>query len=370
MRANVEETSGGNKPLHLGFIPDADCAPIVLAHESGLFDKYELNVKLHRETGWGNIRDKVTQGDLDAAHAPVTFPFVTSLGIESDPCACVTGMVLSLQGNGITLSRRLWDEGVRDAKTLRDLIYHNWGKRTCTFGIVFPNSSPHFLLRQWLAMGGVAADTEVRIVALPPWQMFPMLKLGYIDGFCAGEPWTSLAAETQLGICVATSADLAPLHPEKVLMVRREFAATRAAEHERLIAALIEACAFCDQPKNRPLLAEMLAQPHYVNAPVECLREGLKISYAEGGEDSSDISSNIFRRFNANEPTEDKAGWVIGHLSEAIEQSVSGIPPNEQMVILKDIFRPDIFARAKAVMLRQSRKLEVEAESYRPGVPA
>ncbi len=106
------------------------------------------------------------------------------------------------------------------------------------------------MLRQWLQAGGVQPHREVRIVVVPPAQMYPTLKLGYIDGYCVGEPWTSLAMEAGVGARVATSADLVPLHPEKVLMVRLDFVDQRAGEHEQLIAALLEACAFCDRPGN------------------------------------------------------------------------------------------------------------------------
>jgi ABC-type nitrate/sulfonate/bicarbonate transport system substrate-binding protein len=350
-----------DKPLQLGFIPDGDCAPIAVARESGLFDKYELDVHLQRETRLANIRDKIIEGELDAVHAPATLPFITNLGIDSDRCACVTGMVLSLQGNAITISRQLWDEGVRDGETLRDLVFRNWGKRTFTFGVVFPHSPAFLLLRRWLQAGNIT-PSEVRIVVVHPAQMFPTLKLGYIDGFCAGEPWASLAVEAQAGVCVATSRDLAPLHPEKVLMVRRDFADERASEHERLIAALLEACAFCDQPVNRPLISEMLAQPQYVNAPTDCLKNILGDSAPSARLDSPAL--NIFHRHNANDPTDDKAAWVLGHLYEMIEQSALPLPSTGRTPILKNIFRRDIFQRAKTAVFDQTQALMAEAESY------
>src|SRR6266436_9481813 len=107
------------EPLRVGFLPVSDCAPLVVAQETGLFAKYEVEVELVREASWANVRDKVINGDLDAAQAPATLPFLANLGVESDPCACVSGLVLNLQGNAITISRRLWEEGVRDAITLR-----------------------------------------------------------------------------------------------------------------------------------------------------------------------------------------------------------------------------------------------------------
>jgi len=347
--------------LQIGFIPDGDCAPLAVARESGLFDKYELNVELRRETRLSNIRDRLIEGDLHAVHAPATLPFITNLGIDSDRCAAVTAMVLSLQGNAITISKQLWNEGVRDGRTLRDLIFRNWGKRTFTFGVVFPNSPAYLLLRRWLR-DGLVSPREVRIVVVHPAQMFPTLKLGYIDGFCAGEPWTSLAVEADAGVCVATSRELAPLHPEKVLMVRNGFAETRASEHERLIAALLEACAFCDQPINRPLISEMLAQPQYVNAPTDCLKNILGADAARPAPEAAPL--HIFYKYNANEPSDDKAAWVLGHLYEMIEQRTLPLPPNGRMPVLKNVFRRDIFQRARSVVFDHTQALMAEARKY------
>jgi ABC-type nitrate/sulfonate/bicarbonate transport system substrate-binding protein len=348
------------EPMQIGFIPDGDCAPLAVARESGLFEKYELNVQLRRETRLANIRDRMVEGELDAVHAPATLPFITNLGIDSDRCACITGMVLSLQGNAITISRHLWEEGVRDGKTLRDLIFRNWGKRTFTFGVVFPHSPAYLLLRRWLREGSVS-PSEVRIVVVHPAQMYPTLKLGYIDGFCAGEPWTSLAVEAQAGVCVATSRELAPLHPEKVLMVRRDFAETRASEHERLIAALLEACAFCDQEVNRRLISEILAQPQYVNSPTDCLKNIVGVQDVGTPTVSERAPLHIFYKYNANDPTDDKAAWVLGHLYEMIEQRSLAVPPNGRAPVLKNIFRRDIFQRAKTAVFDQTQALMAEA---------
>ena len=352
--------------LQVGFVPDSDCAPVVVAQESGLFEKYELQVELHRETRWATLRDKIIYGELDAAQAPATLPFITNLGLESDQCACIAGLVLSLQGNAITLARPLWDSEVRDAAALRDRVYRNWGRRTFTFAVEFAHAPPYFLLRQWLKAGGVAPHREVRIVALPPAQMYPALKLGYIDGFCAGEPWTTLAVEAGAAVCVATSAQLAPLHPEKVFTVRQDFAQHRADEHERLLAALLEACAFCDRPENHATLAEILSRPQYVNAPADCLRQSLRAATESSGgsSDAGDAGLNIFYRHNANDPTDDRAAWLMNRLHDLVEQSVLKVPLQVRTPVVKNIFRRDLFQRAKALVNRQAAVLNAEAESW------
>jgi ABC-type nitrate/sulfonate/bicarbonate transport system substrate-binding protein len=334
--------------LRIGYLPVSDCAPLVYANEAGLFEKYGLEVQLQRETRWSNIRDKVICGELDAAQAPATLPFLANLGIESDPCACVSGLVLSLQGNAITLSTRLWQEGVTDAPALRERIYRNWGKRTFTFGVVFSLSTQEILLRRWLTAAGIVPDVEIRIVTVPPSQIFPTLKLGYIDGFCAGEPWVSVAVQAGIGTCVATSAELAPLHPERVLMVRQSFAVGRKDEHEAIIAALLQSCAFCDSPQNRGVLGEMLAQAQYVGAPTECIQAGLPRALGLPEQGMSGLS--IFHRYNANEPGDDKARWIMERLYELLQRERFESRKPSRAPVLKNIFRKDIFERAKAIV--------------------
>jgi ABC-type nitrate/sulfonate/bicarbonate transport system substrate-binding protein len=336
-------------PLRIAFLPASDCAPLVYAHERGLFAKYDLDVELRRETSWANIRDKVIEGELDAAHAPVTLPFLTNVGVESEPCECVSGMVLSLQGNAITLSRPLWEMGVRDAGTLREQIYRVWRKRTYTFGVVFPYSTQYFLLRKWFESGGVVPHQDVRIVAVPPTQMYPMLKLGYIDGYCVEEPWNSIAVLAGAGGCVATSAELAPFHAEKVLMVRHSFALGSPDEHERLLAALLESCEYCDVQANRASLVEMLAQPHYVNAPAECLSPGFLGPFERGGQPIANPGDfMLFHRHHANVPSDERAAWVTGHLQEFLAQSAFQRKAKTPPPVLPNVFRRDIFERAAA----------------------
>src|SRR5436190_15640707 len=360
----ASQNKSRTRALRVGFVPLVDCAPLVMAQELGLFARHGLSIQLSREIGWATIRDKIIYGELDAAHAPAALPFAANFGLGSDQCACVSGLVLNLQGNAITLSRELWERGVRDAETLREEIRRNWGRKTFTFGVVFSYSSHHFLLRRWLKSGGINPDADVRIVIVPPGQMFPNLKLGYLDGYCVGEPWTSVAVRAGAGVCVATSLDLEPLHPEKVLMVRRAFAEERAEEHERLIAALLEACAFCDQPENRLRVGETLARPQYVNAPADCVRTGLVGPFEfGGGRVPAFIDLNIFNRNNANDPTDEKAAWVMEHLYELLQSGAMIFPSLARTPVLKNVFRRDVFERAKQVVSRPNQN-DLSANPY------
>jgi len=346
-----------SKPLTLGFIPGSECAPLVMARELGLFAKYGLDVQLKREASWSIIQDKVVYGGLDAAHAPAALPFAINLCTQTPRITCVTGLVLNLQGTAIALSQDLWRRLDRDPKQLRQHVLSLRGKKTFTFAAVFQYSAQHFLLRQWLRSIGLDPDNDVRIVNVPPAQMFPNLKLGYLDGYCAGEPWTSLAVEAGVGWCVATSGDLAPLHPDKALTVRRDFAVDRAEEHHRLIAALIEACIFCDQRENRDEVCRTLAQPHYVNAPWSCLRPAMTGPFNYGHGRTEPLPDFlIFLRYRANEPAPDRANWIVNELVRmgAIKLTLLQSP------VIHEVFRPDIFYEAKRLLLNQATAIELQ----------
>lgn len=62
--------------LTVGFVPVNDCAPFAIAWEKGFFRKYGLNVTLSREASWGNSRDGIIFGRLDAS--PVVSGAVTN----------------------------------------------------------------------------------------------------------------------------------------------------------------------------------------------------------------------------------------------------------------------------------------------------
>jgi ABC-type nitrate/sulfonate/bicarbonate transport system substrate-binding protein len=331
--------------LRVGFVPLTDCAPLVMAHELGLFRKHGLRVALSRELGWATIRDKIIHGELHAAHAIASMPVAATLGLGSIRCDCVTALILNLHGNAITLSSELWRKGIHDGVALREEIRRTRGKKIFTFGAVYPFSSHHYLLRNWLASFDIDPDRDVRIVIVPPPQMVANLKAGNLDGFCVGEPWNSVAVKANTGWCVAASAELEPNHPEKVLMVRRDFSEKRDEEHLALVAALLEACEFCHAHENRERVITTLARPEYVGAPETTLRAGLsgKLDFGRGRGVRAIPDFNIFYGHNANEPSGEKVAWVLQHMRDS---GLCKEPSALNFALGRRVFRTDIFHEA------------------------
>ena len=305
-------SSAAHTALRIGFIALNDAAPIIVAQEHGFFKKHGLAVTLSREVGWATIRDKVIHRELDAAHALGAMLISTRLGINCLPTDCLNAFVLNTNGNCITLSEELWQLGVRDARSLRDEIVRSRHERTYVFGVVFAHSAQRILLCDWLRSGGIDPEKDVRIVIVPPPQLFRNLAAGTIDGYCVGDPWNSLAVREKIGWCPDLSPTLATGHAEKVLMVLNDFAETRADEHFALVAALAEAAALCDQPAFRPELCTLLARKEYLNVPSRVIQSSLVGPFEAGHNTRFPAADFIqFHRDGANDPTEAKAAWLI-----------------------------------------------------------
>jgi ABC-type nitrate/sulfonate/bicarbonate transport system substrate-binding protein len=334
--------------LRLGFVPVVDCAPLVVALEQGLFAKYGLDVRLCRELGWATVRDKVIYGELDAAQAVAGLALAATCGWGSVASPCVTGMILNSNGNGITLSNLLYAQGVHDAKSFRRFLQAD-AKTIPTLGTVSAFSSHNFLLRRWLRSGGIDPNKDVRIVIVPPPQVCQNLKAGNLDGFCVGEPWNSLAVQNRLGWTVATSTDLSRGHPEKILLVREDFAEKKAGQHLALMAALMEACEWCDRPENLERLVSLLGRPEYLNLPAKVISPSLSGRYDYGNGRRETIADFFtFHRHGANEPTPSKVEWISENL---VDNGFSKIS-RPSAAVCERVFRHDLYQRARKMLGR------------------
>jgi nitrate/nitrite transport system substrate-binding protein len=262
--------------VHLGFVPLLDAAPLILALELGYFADEGLQVALHRQVGWGNVRDKLVYGHLHASHALVGVPPASFLGRDRFPEPVIAVMSLGTGGNAITLSRRLTDAGVTGVRELATwLARRSKDASPPAFAHVFSCSSHHYLLRAWLDRAEIDPDRDVRLVVMPPPQMAAQMDAGTLDGFCVGEPWGTLAEARGVGRIVAVTGDLLAAHPEKVLAVNRHWLARSPHAAIALVRAIVRGCAFCFERQNAARVAEVLSRPGYLDIPAELLARAM-----------------------------------------------------------------------------------------------
>lgn len=331
--------------LELGFIPLTDCAPLAVAKEKGFFEKHGLEeVTLNREPSWQAIAKGVATGRLDAAQMLAGMPITLTIGAgNKSSVPVVSALTLSRGGNAITLSKRFYDQGIRNLADFKGAIAKSSDK-VHTLGMVYPSSMHNLLLRYWLASGGIDPDQDVGLTVIPPPQMVSNLKAGNIDGYCVGEPWNSRAVNEGHGFVIATDLDIFPGHIEKVLGVREEWANKYPQTHLALVKALLEACEYCDDLRNREEIVTILSQDQYVGCFDEDIRPGFLDPYDWG----TNTEPKILPRFNqfyvnkTNCPDRVEALWAM------TEMARWGIVPfpKDWLTIIERVWRTDIFGEA------------------------
>lgn len=266
--------------LNIGFIPLTDCASVVMAHELGLDRKYGLNITLSREASWAAVRDKLVLGELDAAHALYGLIYGAHLGVGSQKKDMAILMGLNHNGQAITLSSRLRDQGATDGESLKRLI--SAGKRDYTFAQTFPTGTHAMWLYYWLAAHDINPIRDVKTIVIPPPQMVANMRIGNIDGFCAGEPWNARAQLDKVGLTATTTQAIWKNHPEKVLGTTREFTARYPNTARALMCAVLEASKYVDTMSNRAGVSQIIAGKCYVDAPEAIVAERMSGNYENG----------------------------------------------------------------------------------------
>jgi nitrate/nitrite transport system substrate-binding protein len=266
--------------LRIGFMPLTDCAPIAVAIEQGFDRKYGLQIVPVKQPSWATVRDGLLNGDLDAAHALYGLIYGVHMGIAGLQRDMAVLMTLNQNGQGITLSSRLRDLGVTDGRALATYVRSHPGE--LGFAQTFPTGTHAMWLYYWLAAHGIHPFRDVGTTVVPPPQMVARLRAGFIDGCCVGEPWNARAIQEEVGFTAATSQQVWPDHPEKVLSATAAFVERCPNSSRALVMALLEACRYIDTTRNRRQVAELIAGPRYMDTPVDVIAPRFLGDYEDG----------------------------------------------------------------------------------------
>ncbi len=269
------------KEIKIGFIPLTDCASVVMASLLKFDEKYGIKITLSKESSWASVRDKLVNGELDAAHVLYGLVYGLHLGNGGPKKEMAVLMGLNQNGQAISLSKKLADKGAIDATSLAKLMQTD--KREYTFAQTFPTGTHAMWLYYWLASAGINPMKEAKIVTVPPPQMVANMRVGNMDGFCVGEPWNHRAIVDGIGITAITTQEIWKDHPEKVLGTTAEFATRYPNSARALIMAVLEAGRWIDSSmSNRLKMAEAVSNTAYVNTSVDVINQRILGRYQNG----------------------------------------------------------------------------------------
>ena len=361
--------------ITIGFIPLLDCAAIVAAVENGFATLEGIDIALVRETSWANIRDRLIVGHFDAAHLLGPMAVASSLGVGHLRVPMVAPFALGLGGNAITVSLGLWEQMQREGAKLGGnprmqgtALSRVVGRRASageaplTFGMVYPFSCHNYELRYWLAAVGIDPDRNVRLVVIPPPYLADAMRAGQIDGFCVGEPWNSVAVDAGIGTIVTTTTAIWPQSPEKVLGCRESWAQKNPQRLDALIRALYRASLWCADCANHADLAHMLAAARYIGAPAELLHAALanELSLAPGAAPALQPAFFVPGGRDATFPWISHALWFYSQMVRW--RQIEPLP--EHLAAVQNTYRPDIYRRALARVVRDTAWSDTKIETF------
>lgn len=342
-------------PISIAFLPLTDSAVLVAAREQGFAEDAGLDLTLVRSTSWATVRDRLVYGQVQGAHMLAPLAVAVTLGLSQQPAPLVAPFRLNLNGNALTLSaefaaaldpvltNRIQDP-VATAHDFASAI--GLHRRKPVIGVVHRFSTHALMLRYWLGFAGVDPDRDLTLRVLPPSLMVEALRAGEIDGFMAGEPWSSVAVSEGLGQIAAFGSRLWRRSVEKVLATRADWAEANAETLDALLVALDRSAVWCDAPENHETLASILASRAYVNQPVDRILPALagRLVLGQGEAPVFDPDFLMLHREAANAPSPDHGLWIYSQFVRwgMVEAS------DAAQAAAAAVFRSDLYRRALA----------------------
>ncbi len=258
------------RDLSIGFIPITCATPIIMAEPLGFYKKHGLNATVKRAAGWAMIRDWAINKEVDAAHMLTPMPLAITLGAGSVPVPFYMPAVENINGQAITL--HIKHKAIKSAAEMK-------GFRFC---VPFDFSMHNYLLRYFLAEGGVHPDKDVQIRVVPPPEMVANLKAGNVDAYLAPDPFNQRAVYENVGFIYKLSKEIWDRHPCCAFTISKEFATQYPNTFTALFRAIVDATHYASNPAHRKEIAAAIAPTNYLNQPVTVLEQVLTGTYADG----------------------------------------------------------------------------------------
>ena len=258
------------RELKVGFIAITCASPLIIAEPLGFYAREGLQVSMVKTAGWALIRDKVINREYDASHMLAPMPIAMSIGVGSAPIPTNVMTIQNINGQALTLA----------LKHKENRNPANW--KGFKFAVPFEFSIHNLLLRYYLAEAGLDPDRDVQIRVVPPAEMVANLRAGNLDGFLGPDPINQRAVFDEVGFIHLLSREIWDGHPCCSFGIPADFIAQNPNTFAALYRSILKAAAMARDPKNRPIMAEVLSPANYLNQPKSVLEQVLIGRFADG----------------------------------------------------------------------------------------
>jgi nitrate/nitrite transport system substrate-binding protein len=399
--------------LQIGIVSGLDCLPLVVAKEKGMFKKYGLNVTLVKQPTWEQVQQELHSGKLDAAQTLFAMPLWEYFGKggksrtedgdgdeqrsrrrqrkEKDKDNKIKGnantvalMGLNINGNSISLGEPAWKAGLRPRQAYNSLNELQEGynkffrelKKPPGFAIAHPAAMANYTTRYWLGTMGIDAERDLKFQVLAPDAITAGLDNGNLIGYATDELFNQQTISDKKAFTAYLDRDIWHGHPEKILASLDTWLKDYPITASAMMAAVLEACQYCDNLENVTTLAPVLGKSEYTNPGTnKNWQKILAGSYNYGGLDGSPVimkvpdfqvfhfqSTNYLKQPNhANFLWHSHVTWVLTQMVRWQQQKLTDYPKNADAII-KQLYPTEAYANvAKSFWLNMPKgQLKIE----------
>ncbi|NJK29716.1 MAG: ABC transporter substrate-binding protein [Acaryochloris sp. RU_4_1] len=360
----TDTSSSASKPANLdtpevttaklGFIALTDSAPLIIAKEKGIFEKYGMpDVEVIKQSSWGATRDNLELGSagngIDGAHILTPMPYLMSVGkITKQPLPMYILARLNTNGQGISVANDYANLNVGDdSKPLKDAFSKaKAGGKEAKLAVTFPGGTHDLWMRYWLAAGGIDPNNDVSLIVVPPPQMVANMKTGTMQGFCVGEPWNAQLVTQKLGYSALVTGELWKDHPEKAFAMRSDWVDKNPKAAKLLTMAVLEAQQWCDKAENKKEMCDIISERQWLKIKADDIlgRSQGNIDYGQAGKapvENSPLQMKFWSDF-ASYPFKSHDLWFVTE-----DMRWGYLPPDTKAKELVDkVNRSDIWKEA------------------------
>jgi nitrate/nitrite transport system substrate-binding protein len=395
--------------LKIGIVSSLDCLPLVVAKEKGMFKKYGLDVTLVKQPTWEQLQQELHSGKVDAVQTLFAMPLweyfdskrskSRSQDQENDgdkkdrdrdekkgksTANTVALMGLNINGNSISFGETAWKAGLRSRQAynnpneLQDGYnkYFRELKQPPGFAIAHPAAMANYTTRYWLGTMGIDAERDLKFQVLAPSDIIAGLDSGKLIGYATDELFNQQTIADKKAFTATIDRDVWHGHPEKILATLDTWLKDYPITAKAMMAAVLEACQYCDNQENVTALAPILGKSAYTDSGTnKGWQKILAGNYNYGGLDGKPQIVKIpdFQIFHfqtakylqqpnhANFLWHSHAVWVLTQMVRWHQQQLTNYPKNSDAII-KQLYPTQSYADvAKAFWLNMPKgQLKIE----------
>ncbi|MGV2863084.1 ABC transporter substrate-binding protein [Achromobacter sp. AGC39] len=230
---NARAQTESDAPVRIGYLPITDAAPLLVAHNNGLFDK--AGVKAEKPTllrSWAQVIEAFISGQVNVVH--LLSPMTVWARFGSQVPAKVVAWN-HVGGSGLTVA-----PAVNSVKEL--------GGKTVAipFWYSIHNVMLQYLLREngltpVARKDGSVGTNEVNLVVMAPADMPPALAQNRIAGYIVAEPFNALAETLGVGKVLRFTGDVWRNHACCVVFMHERDLEQRPAWSQKVVDAIVQA---------------------------------------------------------------------------------------------------------------------------------